>query len=272
VNDKILADAIHKFADRKIESKRFNLLVSDIEGCINLNEYEYDYAGIGILRDLCRLAGPSNALPEFTLCSGRQYPFVEAIASILSVDRPCIFENGAAMYRPGMPLYSRIESAAAVTDFDWGGIGRMALGRLLTEGQRGVIEIGKEYILTLHPGKGVTVAALLCHSLECISNLGLDLSVGNSASAVDICPPGVDKGTAISWLARVCEIPIESIATIGDSQGDVPMLRRGGISGAPANAADSVLSLVEYPAKSSDVRGVIDFALHVAEINDKAGA
>lgn len=270
MDDDALIDRISKLADTKVEQKRFNLLLSDIEGCINLNEYEYDYIGMGILRRISMLADEGNSLPELGLCSGRQYPFVEAIASILSVSRPCIFENGAAVYHPHMPLYSRIEPSLPAKEFDWGGIGRIALGKMLTDNGRGVIEIGKEYILTLHPTRGTTVSELRQYSLECISKLGLDVSVSNSASAVDICPPGIDKGSGITWFASICDVPIHSVAAIGDSQGDVAMLGLSGISGAPSNAAESVLSLVEYPATLADVRGVIDFALHVAEINSEA--
>lgn len=270
MSDRNLIKQIRNLAYYKVSSKQFIVVVSDIEGCINRSEYVYDYAGISILRRICQLAREDNAIPDISLCSGRQYPFVEAIASMLSVRRSCIFENGAGMYHPNVPLYERVEAAAKVKEFDWGGLGRAALGDILTSDGSSKLEIGKEYTLTLHPLKDISLDEIYLKASECVEKLGLNVTLSMSASALDICPPGIDKGSAIGWLAAKYRVPLSAIGAIGDSDGDLAMLRRSGISGAPSNAKQSVLDFVQYAEGGSDVRGVIDFILHIAEINAEA--
>lgn len=51
---------------------------------------------------------------------------------------------------------------------------------------------------------------------------------------------GVDKGTAVEWLARHYGIGLEDVVAVGDWLNDVPMLQRAGQSFAMAQAPDEV--------------------------------
>jgi hydroxymethylpyrimidine pyrophosphatase-like HAD family hydrolase len=51
---------------------------------------------------------------------------------------------------------------------------------------------------------------------------------------------GVDKGTAVAWLAEHYGIGLEDVVAVGDWLNDVPMLRRAGQSFAMAQAPEEV--------------------------------
>jgi hydroxymethylpyrimidine pyrophosphatase-like HAD family hydrolase len=53
---------------------------------------------------------------------------------------------------------------------------------------------------------------------------------------------GVDKGTAIEWLALHYGVGLDDVVAVGDWLNDVPMLARAGLSYAMAQAPDEVKS------------------------------
>src|SRR2546430_15342340 len=87
------------------ESKKVKLVVSDIEGCLNLNEHIYDLEALSWMKAANKLAREDNPIPFITVCSGRQHAFVEAISQIISGTLPAIFENGCGLYFPTRSLY-----------------------------------------------------------------------------------------------------------------------------------------------------------------------
>lgn len=66
------------------KEKKIKLVVSDIEGCLNLNEHTYDLEALNWIRVANQLAREDNPIPFITVCSGRQHAFVEAITQIIS--------------------------------------------------------------------------------------------------------------------------------------------------------------------------------------------
>src|SRR6266700_8288972 len=91
--------------DVEREQKKMKLVVSDIEGCLNLNEHTYDLEALSWIRVVNQLAREDNPLPFITVCSGRQHAFVEAITQIISGTLPAVFENGCGLYFPTRSLY-----------------------------------------------------------------------------------------------------------------------------------------------------------------------
>src|SRR6266699_7326649 len=87
------------------ESKKVKLVVSDIEGCLNLNEHTYDLEALRWIKAANQLAREDNPIPFITVCSGRQHAFVEAISQIISSTFPAVFENGCGLYFPTRSLY-----------------------------------------------------------------------------------------------------------------------------------------------------------------------
>ncbi len=87
-------------------------------------------------------------------------------------------------------------------------------------------------------------------------------AVGHEATAVrsqtyylDITPPGHDKGTFVTAMAKRLGIPAEAVATIGDMENDLPMFATSGISFAMGNAADNVKQRATHVTDSNEHDG-----------------
>lgn len=77
---------------------------------------------------------------------------------------------------------------------------------------------------------------------------------------------GVDKGTAVAWLAQHYGIGLEDVVAVGDWLNDVPMLQRAGQSFAMAQAPDEVKA-----AAKQVLRADIWVGGGVAEAAEQAG-
>jgi Cof subfamily protein (haloacid dehalogenase superfamily) len=83
---------------------------------------------------------------------------------------------------------------------------------------------------------------------------------------LDITHPEANKGSVAKYLSRVCEIPPEAIATIGDMPNDVLMFAHSGLSIAMGNASHEVQRAARHvTAANTDegfARAVERFILH----------
>lgn len=246
------------------DGARIRLIVTDIEGCINRSELHYDHIGIGKLRGYVNeSAHSSGRLPQLALCSGRQYPFVEAVSAMLDLRGPSVFENGAGLFWPLRPLDARIDISAQASSYSWNGYYRSGLLEAVKANLDCSIEIGKEFIVTLHPRRGAEVQDLLVSVRSLLSTLGIEAQVGASASAVDVTPPAVDKGTGIEWLSKAYSVPLSCIAVFGDGVSDLRMFERARVSGAPANADPDIGTHATFRASRSDVGGLLEYIDYV---------
>jgi Cof subfamily protein (haloacid dehalogenase superfamily) len=87
-------------------------------------------------------------------------------------------------------------------------------------------------------------------------------ALGEQANAVrsqsyylDITPPGHDKGTFVTAMAKRLGVPLDAVATIGDMHNDVAMFKVSGLSIAMGNAADDVKSFATRTTTSNEDEG-----------------
>lgn len=266
---------LRELSSRSIASgyKKIKLVVSDIEGCLNLDERTYDHEALAWIRLANELACHDNVIPFITICSGRQHAFVEAIVRMISGRMPAIFENGCGLFFPTRGLYDEYEWHPSLSQPDiaseYGKV-RQILAEVCTRtGARRVI--GKEVLLSLHPAPPMSVTELSSLVHKALAERRIAATVSNSASAVDITPIGIDKGSGLQWLiAKLAqEFPLEltNIAGIGDSKGDLPFLRIVGFSAAPANATEEVKTVVTYCSPATDGHGVVHIIQQCIAIN-----
>jgi HAD superfamily hydrolase (TIGR01484 family) len=256
------------------EQKKFHLVVSDIEGCLNLNEHSYDLEALNWIRVANQLAREDNPIPFITVCSGRQHAFVEVITQLISGTVPAIFENGCGLYFPTRSLYEEyawhplLSEPEVLSQFTL--VRQKVLEEVVASKQARRVP-GKEIMLSLHPVPPVEVKQLYSVITETLTKSQLVASITRSASAVDITPLGIDKATGVRWLldtlAEVLPVKLANVAGVGDSAGDVPFLRIVGLSAAPANASEPVKSLVDYRSSWTDGRGVADSIRQCITIN-----
>ncbi len=82
---------------------------------------------------------------------------------------------------------------------------------------------------------------------------------------VDVYQNFMDKVSAFEELKRKYNLRDEEFAYVGDDAFDLPLLKKVGVSAAPANAADEVTGNVDFVTKAKGGRGaareVIDMVL-----------
>jgi hydroxymethylpyrimidine pyrophosphatase-like HAD family hydrolase len=256
------------------ESKKIKLVVSDIEGCLNLNEHTYDLEALSWMKAANKLAREDNPIPFITVCSGRQHAFVEAISQIISGIFPAVFENGCGLYFPTRSLYEEyawhplLSQPEVLSQFTK--VRQKITEEVISSNQARRVP-GKEMMLSLHPVPPVEVEQVYRIVTETVAKSQLVASITRSASAIDITPVGIDKAAGVRWLLDSLEgtlsVKLANVAGVGDSVGDVPFLRIVGFSAAPANASEQVKSLVDYCSSWADGRGVADSIRHCITIN-----
>ena len=71
----------------------------------------------------------------------------------------------------------------------------------------------------------VAAPAALPRVFEALHEEGVDATVVHShGNLLDVLPPGIDKGSAVSWLARRLAVPLEAVMTCGNTTNDLAML------------------------------------------------
>jgi hydroxymethylpyrimidine pyrophosphatase-like HAD family hydrolase len=255
------------------EKKKIKLVVSDIEGCLNLDEHTYDLEALSWIRAANQLARAENPIPFITVCSGRQHAFVEAITQIIAGTLPAIFENGCGLYFPTRRLYEEyawhplLNQPEVLSQFAQ--VQQKIREAVIASNQARRVP-GKEIMLSLHPVPPVEVEDVYSIVTETLAKNQLDASITRSASAVDITPAGIDKAAGVRWLVALegmLAVELANVAGIGDSVGDMPFLRIVGFSAAPANASEQVKGLVDYCSAWADGQGVADIIRHCITVN-----
>lgn len=94
---------------------------------------------------------------------------------------------------------------------------------------------------------------------------GFDFVFPNAAAPlIDISPTGWDKGSAVVELARVLDIGLDEVATFGDSENDLPMLRAVPNSVAVANASSEAKAVAAWHIGAASDDAVADALWDIA--------
>jgi HAD superfamily hydrolase (TIGR01484 family) len=235
------------------------LVVVDIDGCLTTGEAQpWDFSVLQFIAEINRQARIDSNQFAVTLCTGRAEPYVEAMMQAIDAHLPGIYESGGGMYSP--TLYRFVPNPAITVEQRTRiAEARRVLAREIVETGVGQFQPGKETMLTLYPARGdVTLAYLAEQTRRVLDGRMNGLTFEHSVSSVELLPEGIDKGAGVEWLSSETSIPLAQMAGIGDALGDLPFLRRVGLSAGPANAVDEVKRAVQYVSPFEDGRGVVD--------------
>lgn len=73
---------------------------------------------------------------------------------------------------------------------------------------------------------------------------------------LEVLPKGINKGTALEYLANYLGVKKDQVAAFGDAENDLEMLRYAGMSFAMENASEEIKKEAMYIAESNDNDGV----------------
>lgn len=223
--------------------------VSDIDGCLAMPYEPYRLDRITHLERLIHAPGA----PAFSICTGRAYAYTEAVTQILGVTTPVLFESGGGMFDLNTGL-SKLHPR-----FD-----------LATRKEIDTIRTFVEQVVAEYPGMSMDYAKQTQAAAVGTADQGLyealarieawvrprypQHNVFHTHISIDVVPRGFTKGEGLEWLAEEIGTPVQRMAFIGDSNGDLPAINVCGRSFAPSNA-------------SAEVKAAVDEALHVPDID-----
>ena len=239
------------------------LFVSDIDGCLAAPYQPYDLDRLQALAAHAHAAGalsdngtPPTARPVLTLCSGRPYSYVEAMAQTLGLVTPVLFESGAGRFDP---VAAQTTWHPALTDELEEQLDTMRAW-FRTEAIPGT-KISLDHakraqagIVTPDPAE---IQAIRPKALAFVENHLPGLKVFTTDVSIDVLSPQITKRAGLEWLGAHLNVSLASMAYIGDTDGDIVALEAVGRSFAPTNAHASVKSCVDHVTQDAVAAGTL---------------
>lgn len=216
------------------------LFATDLDGCLTEPFLTPNWDLFTQIRHLNARSKSDELIPSLTICTGRPQPYAEAIAQMIDIELPILFESGAGMYHPkevniqwaDFVTNDRLEQILVVKEF---------LRREIVPNFSNVtLEFSK------HTDAGLihTDVYLISKMYEIIQKFvdenRFDTEVHTTDVSVNVLIKGSNKGVGLSWLTKKLEVPLSDSAYIGDSSGDIPALKIVGRGYAPSNASEKV--------------------------------
>ncbi len=196
-------------------------------------------------------------LPAVSICSGRAYPYVEAMSQLLHVQTPVLFEAGAGMFDPVSALTTwhpnftesiRLEidelrhymeqmvSRKADLSIDYAKRSQAAMVGVPNGSLDDARDELERFVATHHPG----------------------FIVFHTHISIDIVPSGLTKAEGMVWLAQTCGVDLEEMAFVGDTGGDVGALKTVGASFSPANGTPDARAAAHHASDLFDIDAVLE--------------
>jgi len=208
-----------------------------------------------------------------TLATGRMFTATERFARELNVTAPLLCYQGGWIQALDGPVLRRISLPLSVAR------AAIALGEgerwhtlLYADGQLFVREF--LYPVAFYDallGFGVIVgepweAILAAHEVDKVLYVadpeqipamadvlqerftGVAEIVRSHARFIEVVPLGVDKGSALAWLAQHYDIPREHVLAAGDQENDITMIQWAGVGVAMGNATPAVQKVADWIA------------------------
>lgn len=213
------------------------IFVTDLDGCISMPFVTPHWDSITKIRELNIESRNDPSIPPLTICTGRPYPYAEAVAQWLDVQLPFVFESAGLYHWEG----NRIETAIEKSN---GSI----------EEIREMKKWLSDELLPNFPGAELEFtkmmdAGVVCPDEETIDQIHKEilaktngnfpnLEVHATEISVNILLGGNNKLQGLKLLGKSLNIGLDEMAYIGDSSGDVPALRNVKMPFAPENARD----------------------------------
>lgn len=76
---------------------------------------------------------------------------------------------------------------------------------------------------------------------------------------IEITPPNVNKGNALTYICEYLDIPLKNTVAFGDQENDIELIQVSGVGVAMGNAASHVQRVADFVTDTNDQDGVAKF-------------
>ncbi len=236
------------------------LFVSDIDGCLSMPYESFRLDRLGELANFAREAGLPGSrvdLPAVSICSGRSYAYVEAMAQVLALNTPTLFEAGAGMFDPVSahsswhPNFTK-EIQERISDI------RRFMEEVVASKPGLFIDYGKRSQAALAGGSHADLMSALALISEWVASNHPGYHTFHTHISIDVVADGLTKAEGLYWLAETCGVDMDEIAFVGDTNGDVGAMAVCGRSFAPANSDEKAKAAADHVSSLSDIDAVLE--------------
>lgn len=235
------------------------LFLTDIDGCLAEPYRPFDLEGLATLRHWAETT--EEVAPALSICSGRSYPYVEAMTQALNLTTPVLFEAGGGRFDPvaaqttwSPQLTDEMEAQLEAVQHWFRTECIPGTSVSLDHAKRtqaGVVSPKVDEIRALHP-----------RTEQFVAENTPGLHVFSTDISVDVVPPGITKRDGVEWLAGHLGLALNEIAYIGDADSDLDALDAVGVSFAPANATEAVRAQVDHVTEGTVLEGTLEAYRH----------
>ena len=241
------------------------LFVTDLDGCISYPFKTPNWEAINSIRELNRESRNDSEIPPLTICTGRPYPYAEAIAQFLDIQIPFVFES-AALYDWDS---NQVETAFEDTEKDLKPIFEMKKWiktEILPSYTTAQLEFTKMMDAGIVCPDTATVKEIRTKVDKKVESDFPDLEVHSTDVSVNILMPGNNKYRGMRLLANKLGVELDQIAYIGDTSGDIEALKHVKLAYSPLNAIQSVKEVTQMINQETTL-AVLEAYHKIIEIN-----
>ena len=219
------------------------LFITDLDGCVSDPFITPNWDSFSQIRELNLNSNSENNIPPLTICTGRPMPYAEAMAQVLGIRLPFLFESGGGMYDVEKnvltwnPALTKEREQEVVEIKEW------AKELFLDKFPSCIPEFAKFTDIGVINPDTKLIYKIRDIAEEYISENYPHFEVHFTEISLNIILKEANKGEGIKWICNHFGYNLDEVAYIGDSSGDVPGLNIVGMPFAPANGADSVKSV-----------------------------
>lgn len=228
------------------------LFVTDLDGCISFPYKAPIWENVSLIRKLNEESRIDKAIPALSICTGRPYPYAEAVAQWLNIEIPFVFESA------GLYLWSgnTIKTALKDEKMDLLPINELKSwieNEILPAFPSAAIEFSKKLDAgVVSPEKSV-IDEIYQLIKERVDAMYPKLEIHITDVSVNVLLGGNNKLQGMKLMAEELKITLDEIAYIGDTSGDIPALKEVKMAFCPSNATRAVKSVSkEMNGKTSD--------------------
>lgn len=228
------------------------LFVTDLDGCISFPFQSPVWENMTQIRKLNEESRSDKTVPALTICTGRPYPYAEAVAQWLNIDIPFVFESA------GLYLWSGnfIKNALKDEKNDLLPINELRSwiqDEVLPAFPSAAIEFTKKMDAGVVAPEKSVIDQIHTRIKERVEGSYPMLEIHITDVSVNVLISGNNKLQGMKLLAEELDITLDEIAYIGDTGGDIPALKEVKMAFSPSNATRAVKEVSkEMKGKTSD--------------------